>query len=160
MEVEAPTAGQDIGLEIGRGIGGNSFMDLTGRDPDVATNLLVVTLADAASEAALPAPPQVYLDVRLDDGESGHLAQTVSPDSDHFWLDLVIAEPVQLTAGDHMLRYEYAGEENDNPGLAKVDAFYLQPVVGQRVYLHPDGRRFTLAYDTRTGLATWDEQDS
>jgi len=157
LNVEAPAAGQQIGLEIGRGIGGSAFMNLTGRDPDVASNLLSVTLVDAAGDVAAPPPPQVYLSVRLDDGDTHRLPQTVSPDSDHFWLDLVTPEPVYLDAGEHMLRYAYAGESGENPGLAKVDAFILQPVVARRVYAHPDGQRITLTYDTRTGLTTWNE---
>jgi len=69
-------------------------------------------------------------------------------------------QPITLEAGEHILRYEYAGDIGENPGLAKVDAFYLQPVVARRVYAHPNGRTFTLSYDTRSGQVSWDEHDS
>lgn len=157
LDVELPAAGQQIGLEIGRGIGGSSFMNLTGRDPDVASNLLTVTLVDESADVTAPAPPLIYLDVRVDDGETHRLLQTISPDTDHFWLDLVAPTPIALDAGTHMLRYEYAGNSDENPGLAKVDAFYLQPVTARRMFLHPDGRMITLTYDTTTGTVTWDE---
>jgi len=153
LGVTAPQAGARIGFEAGRGIGGNSFMDLTGRDPDVPTNLLALVLATPELSADSLAAPEVALRVRLDDGDPVLLPQTVSPDSDYFWLDLVTAGPVHLEPGTHTLRYEYAGKggSEQNPGLAKVDAFYLQPAVPRRVFALPDGRQFELTYDTLTG---------
>jgi len=153
LGVTAPQAGARIGFEAGRGIGGNSFMDLTGRDPDVPANLLALVLATPELSADSLAAPEVALRVRLDDGDPVLLPQTVSPDSDYFWLDLVTAGPVHLEPGTHTLRYEYAGEggSEQNPGLAKVDAFYLQPAVPRRVFALPDGRQFELTYDTLTG---------
>jgi hypothetical protein len=47
--------------------------------------------------------------------------------------------------------------ESSNPGLAKVDAFYLQPVVARRIFQHPDGHTFILSYNTLTGEAAWEE---
>ena len=153
--MEAPQAGQRIGLEVGRGIGGNSFMNLTGRDPDVPANLLALVLTTPETDAGSLAAPEVALQVRLDDGDPVLLPQTISPDSDYFWLDRVTAEPVHLEPGTHTLRYEYAGQggSEQNPGLAKVDAFYLQPAVARRVFALPDGRSFSLTYDTLTGEA-------
>lgn len=151
-----PEAGARLGFEAGRGIGGSAFMDLTGRDPDVASNLLQMTLvregeADEAASAA-----NVALSVRLNDDEAVIIPQTISPDSDYFWLDLVTAGPVALEAGEQVLRFAYAGEEGSaNPGLSKVDAFYLQPAVGQRTFQLPDGRTFTLTYNTLTGESSW-----
>ncbi len=151
-----PQAGGRIGFEAGRGIGGNSFMDLTGRDPDVPANLLALVLATPDLAADSLVAPEVALRVRLDDGDPVLLPQTISPDSDYFWLDLVTAEPVRLEAGTHTLRYEYAGEGGSaqNPGLAKVDAFYLQPAILRRVFALPDGRQFELTYNTLTGQST------
>ncbi len=148
----APQPGDRLGFEAGRGIGGNAFMDLTGRDPDIAANLLQLTLTAPGMDAAFGAAPQVALEVRVDDGEPFVLPQSVSPDSDYFWLDPVTPQPVRLEAGEHILRYRYAGAEGgSNPGISKVDAFYLQPVVGRRVLLLTDGRQFTLTYNTLTG---------
>ncbi len=157
VDVEAPQAGRSIGFEAGRGIGGNSFMDLTGRDPDVASNLLQIMLVEPGMEMDATTAPRVSMEVRLDDNEPVVVPQSVSPDSDHFWLDLVIETPVHLEIGEHILRYSYAGEESSNPGLSKVDAFYLQPAIARRVFEHPDGRRVTLTYNTLTGDASWEE---
>lgn len=152
LDVENPQAGTRIGFEAGRGVGGNSFMDLTGRDPDVAANLLQLTLTAPGADAALGDAPEVALEVRVDDAEDMVLQESISEDSDYFWLDLVYAEPVTLGEGEHTIRYEYAGAEgSSNPGLSKIDAFYLQPVVARRVFALPDGRQITLHYDTLTG---------
>lgn len=153
-----PAAGARIGFEAGRGIGGGAFMDLSGRDPDVAANLLQMTLVSGDEAGSAADAPNVALAVRLDDGEAVTIPETVSPDSDYFWLDLVTAEPVALGAGEHTLRYAYAGEEGGaNPGLSKVDAFYLQPAIGQRTFVLPDGRQFTLTYDLLTGQSSQTE---
>lgn len=158
--IEAPSAGHRIGFEAGRGIGGDGFMDLTGRDPDVAANLLLLTLVTPNSGADAAENPEVALEVRLDGGEDVIIPQSVSPDSDYFWLDLVTQEPVTLEAGEHTIRYQYAGEEGAaNPGVSKVDAFYLQPVVGSRTFTLADGRMLTLTYNTLTGEATWIEME-
>lgn len=152
LEVENPTAGSSIGLEAGRGVGGNSFLDLTGRDPDIAANLLQLTLTEPGMDTAAGESPDVALEVRIDDGEDMLLQESVSPDSDYFWLDLLTPQPVRLEAGEHILRYEYAGgEDSANPGLSKIDVFYLQPAVGRRVFALPDGSQITLTYDTLTG---------
>ncbi len=161
LGIDDPQAGRQIGLEIGRGIGGNSFMDLTGRDPDIAANLLQVTLVEPGMTTEGMDAPQVFLEVRLDDQEPVLLPQTVSPDSDYFWLDRVTETPVRLTPGEHVLRYRHVGaEDSGNPGLSKVDAFYVQPAVARRVFAHPDGRLFTLTYDTLTGAVSWAETAS
>ncbi len=157
LDVEAPAAGMQFGFEAGRGVGGNSFMDLTGRDPDVPANLLTLMLAEPGMDASASAAPQVALDVRINDGDTIIIPETVSPDSDHFWLDLVTTEPVRLAEGENIIRYRYAGDEGENPGMSKVDAFYIQPVTARRVLRHPDGREITLTYNTLTGEATWTE---
>jgi hypothetical protein len=158
IEVENPQSGTRIGFEAGRGIGGNAFMDLTGRDPDVVANLLQLTLVTPETTASAAATPNVALAVRLDGEEEHIIPQTVSPDSDYFWLDRVPSMPITLEVGEHTIRFEYAGEEGTaNPGLSKIDAFYLQPAVARRTFAHPDGRTIILTYNTLTGEATWDE---
>jgi hypothetical protein len=155
LNIDMPQAGDRIGFEAGRGVGGNSFMDITGRDPDIAANLLQLTLTAPGSNQGTGTAPAIALQVRLDSGDPFLLQQSVSPDSDYFWLDRVSAQPVRLEAGEHIIRYQYAGEENSsNPGISKVDAFYLQPVVGQRIYLLPDQRQLTLTYNTLSGEST------
>jgi hypothetical protein len=159
LDVESPQAGMRIGFETGRGIGGSSFMDLTGRDPDVPANLLQLMLSEPDMEMSAATTPQVSLQMRLDDGDWLVIPQSISTDSDYFWLDLVSSTPVHLTPGEHILRYQYYGEEGEssNPGLSKVDAFYLQPVIARRVLSYPDGRTITLTYNTLTGETSWQE---
>ncbi len=157
LGVEMPEAGAQIGFEAGRGTGGSSFMDLTGRDPDVAANLLHLMLVEPGMEAAAVTAPQVALEVRFADEAAVVVPESTSPDSDFFWLDRVTTEPVHLTPGTYLIRYRYAGEESANPGTSKVDAFYVQPAVARRVFQLPDGRAFTLTYDTLSGAATWEE---
>ena len=154
LDIDNPQAGTRIGFEAGRGLGGNSFMDLTGRDPDVAANLLQLTLTAPGMDETLGGAANVALNVRLDRQDEFTLQQSVSPDSDYFWLDSVTPQPVRLEAGDHTIRYEYAGDEgSSNPGVSKIDAFYLQPVVGRRVYALPNGQQLTLTYNTVTGAS-------
>jgi hypothetical protein len=118
----------------------------------VAANLLQLTLTAPGMDETLGESPEVALEVRVDDNDAFILPQSVSPDSDYFWLDRVTAQPVQLDAGEHVIRYEYAGTEgSSNPGISRIDAFYLQPVVGRRVFTLSDGRTFTLTYNTLTG---------
>jgi hypothetical protein len=157
LGVDMPQAGMQIGFEAGRGVGGYSFMDLTGRDPDVAANLLHLMLVEPGMDTAVSTTPQVALEVRFADEDEVIIPETVSPDSDFFWLDLVTPQPVHLLPGETTIRFGYAGEELANPGSSKVDAFYLQPAVAQRVWQTPDGRTISLSYDTMTGKATWDE---
>lgn len=154
----SPTPGARIGLEAGRGFDG-AFMDLTGRDPDVAANLLQMTLVHGDLGADAAQTPHIALGVRIDRDETIIVDQSVSTDSDYFWLDLVTAEPVTLDVGQHTIRYEYAGEEGSStPGLSKVDAFYLQPATGNRTFELADGRQFTLTYDTLSGAVSWGAQ--
>ncbi len=154
--VEKPQAGQAIGIEAGRTVGGNSFMDLTGRDPDVASNLLPVVLSDPAStvDSMSDSAAPVVLRVQLDDGQPQAVEESVSPDRAYWWLDLVWKSPVHLSRGEHRLRYSFAGTGD---GRSRVDAFYIQPAVARKVLQHPDGRLITLTYNTLTGEATWEE---
>jgi hypothetical protein len=157
LGMDAPQPGASLGFEAGRGIGGNSFMDLTGRDPDVASNLLQLTLTSPDAPVQSGQAPRVALEVRVDREPDFVLQQTVSPDSDYFWLDRVTLQPVRLEAGEHFIRYAYAGETataGANPGLSRIDAFVLYPAIGQRVIALTDGRRYALRYDTLTGEST------
>ncbi len=158
LEIDNPQPGRKIGLEIGRGIGGNAFMDLTGRDPDIASNLLQVTLVEPGTVTGDLTAPEVFLEVRLDDEDPILMPQTISPDSDYFWLDQVTEIPLHLTPGQHILRYRYVGGDTatENPGVAKIDAFYLQPVIARRVFSHLDGRTLSLTYDTLSGTIQWE----
>jgi hypothetical protein len=152
LDIDSPQPGTRIGFEAGRGVGGNSFMGLTGRDPDVAANLLQLTLTAPGMDETLGDSPEVALEVRVDREDPFTLQQSVSPDSDYFWLDRVTTQPIRLEAGEHVIRYEYAGAEGgSNPGISKIDAFYLQPVVGRRDVALPDGQQYTLTYNTLTG---------
>jgi hypothetical protein len=68
---------------------------------------------------------------------------------------------VALEAGEHTLRFEYAGEEGaSNPGISRIDAFVIQPVTGRRVVSLPDGRQFTLTYNTLTGDSALEDTTS
>lgn len=152
LKIENPQAGSRIGFEAGRGIGGNSFMDLTGRDPDVASNLLTLTLIIPDMDTSTIQTPQVAVEIRVNSADAVILPQTISPDSDYFWLDKVTQQPIYLEAGEHTIRYEYAGETgSSNPGISKIDAFYLQPVIGRHVFRLADERVMVLTYNTLTG---------
>ncbi len=157
ISVADPKAGAAIGLEVGRGIGGNSFMDLTGRDPDIALNLLPVTLTEAKTDAAQVSPPPepVFLQVQIDDQPPVLVSESTSPDRDYFWLDAVWRQPTLISAGTHTLRYAYVGAGAD--GLSKVDAFLLQPATARRTFRTPDGIQIILTYNTLTGEAHWSE---
>jgi len=156
--IRAPKAGQIIGIEAGRGIGGNSFMDLTGRDPDVGSNLLPVRLTDF--EGAATRQPQdqtpLYLRMQIGDEKPMLVPVSVAPDRSYWWLDRVTRVPLQLPKGDYPLRYACTGASGDVQ--CKVDAFYLQPSTARRGFTLPDGGQITLTYDTTTGESTWIEK--
>ncbi len=157
IKMMRPQIGAKIGLEVGRSIGGNSFMDLTGRDPDVTSNLLSITLVDAVPEGQQVEGEQepIFLNVQIGDEKPLLVPTNVSPDSDYWWLDHITRFPIRLTKGEYPLRYSFAGNNQD--GLSKVDAFYVQPVQPQRVFKLPDGGHITLTYDTITGKITYKE---
>jgi hypothetical protein len=152
-----PQAGAQIGFEAGRGIGGDSFMDLTGRDPDVASNLLKLMLIAPGMDTSASTAPKVALEVQFANEKAVTLPESISPDSDFFWLDQVTDQPVHLTPGTYTIRYRYAGDSSSNLGKSKIDAFYLQPAIARRILQLPDGKTITLTYNTLTGEATWNE---
>lgn len=160
LGVRGAEAGKNLGIEVGRGFGGASFMDLGGRDPDSAANLVPLKLVDqagqtvAASGAATETQPARFaLGVQLDGGETWTLPQAVSPDRDYLWLDR-IAGPFTLPSGAHTLRLSYAGDDDD--GSAIVDGFLLQPAVLEKT-LESDGKRLRLRYVSNTGVLTFEE---
>jgi hypothetical protein len=165
LRVDSPRSGQLLGIEIGRGLGGDSFLDLTGADPDAASNLadliLINQISDldalGGSEAILSSGTEaVALGVSVDGGTLTIVPANTSPDRRYLWLDRVGEGPVHLEAGTHTLSLTYAGTE---PGRrAVIDGFLIQPVVAQRVFAGPDGARLTLTYDTQTGAVTLSEE--
>lgn len=158
MRISDVRAGMEMRIEAGRGFGGNSFLDLTGADPDTPANLarllLVDTLADlealgGAEEVLSGAENAIALSVALDDGPAWVVPANTADDRRYLWLDPVSAGPVTLGAGEHTLTLTYAG--TDDRRRASVDGFLIQPVVAERVFETPDGARLTLTFDTRTG---------
>jgi hypothetical protein len=158
LRVRNVSAGQVMGIEAGRGIGGDSFMDLTGADPDTASNLAKLVLINQVSdletmggaETVLSgADTAIALSVTVDGGEPIILPANTAPDRRYLWLDRVGPGPVMLEAGEHTLDVTYAG--TDSRRRVVVDGFLIQPVIAQRVFAGPDGARLTLTYDTQTG---------
>jgi len=164
LRIRNVAAGQVMGIETGRGIGGDSFLDLTGADPDVAANLarlmLVNDLGDleelGGADAVLSAAANALaLSVSIDGGEPLIIPANTSPDRRYLWLDLAGDGPVRLEAGTHTLAVTYAGTEELR--RVAVDGFLVQPVVAQRVFAGPDGARLTLTFDTQSG-SVWIEE--
>jgi hypothetical protein len=155
--------GQRLGIEAGRGFGGNSFLDLSGRDPDSATNLIPLLIVERAGQAPTPTavaeaatgPDSVALGIALDGGEPIVLPQQLSPDRDYLWLDQVGSAPLRLTIGQHTLRLTYAGRDPNRSTI--IDAFLLSPAVVTQHFAGTDGARLSLRYDMRTGALRWDE---
>lgn len=158
-------AGRQMRIEAGRGFGGNSFMDLSGADPDSAANLVPLLLVDEA-DTVDDSPPggessdmtdsaSIALGVQLDGGETWTLPQAVSPDRDYLWLDLLTPEPIQLTQGAHTLRLTYAGSDPD--GATIIDGFLLQPAIATKTLRGPDGAEVRLSFAMLQGALTIDE---
>lgn len=165
MRISDVRAGMEMRIEAGRGFGGNSFLDLTGADPDTAANLarllLVNELADlealgGAEEVLSAAENAIALGVALDDGPMWVVPANTAEDRRYLWLDPVTRDPVTLEAGEHTLTVTYAG--SDDRRRASIDGFLIQPVLAERVFETPDGLRFTLTFDTRSGDVTLSEE--
>jgi len=157
-------AAEQLGIEAGRGFGGNSFLDLSGRDPDSAANLVPLLLVEQAGQASAsgePAPDATVstdpdsaaLGIALDGSKPLVLRQQVSPDRDYLWLDPVGDRPIQLEAGQHTLRLTYAGRDPNRSTI--VDAFLLAPAVVTQRFAGPDGAKLTLRYDMTTADLQW-----
>jgi hypothetical protein len=157
-------AGQHLGIEAGRGFGGDSFLDLSGRDPDSATNLIPVLIVERAGQEPAPAavataatgPDSVALGIALDSAAPLVLPQQVAPDRDYLWLDQVGTAPLRLTAGQHTLRLTYAGRDPQRSTI--IDAFLLSPAIVTQRFTSPDGGKLMLRYDMLKGTLAWEEQ--
>jgi hypothetical protein len=165
LRVHSVIAGQRLGLEIGRSIGGDSFLDLTGGDPDSASNLARLILVNEISDLDELGGAETVLSgsaralavgVTLDGGDQMVVPANTAPDRRYLWLDRVGDGPIQLDAGAHVLHVTYTGSEPLR--RVDVDGFLIQPVIAQRVFEGPDGARLTLTYNTQTGEVTLTEE--
>lgn len=165
LRVDAPESGKVIGVEIGRGVGGDSFLDLTGADPDTAANLADLILINDLDDLEALGGAEVVLSggeraialaVMVDDGEPLILPAATAPDRRYLWLDRMANTPIFLEEGEHTLRVTYAGSEASRRVV--VDGFLIQPVVARRVFAGPDGGRLILTFDTVTGTSTLQEE--
>lgn len=154
-------AGTEMRIEAGRGFGGNSFMNLSGADPDSAANLVPLLLLDGASTPEVTqssasseplAADSLALSVQFNGGETWTLPQVVSPDRDYLWLDLLTPQPVSLTQGTHMLRFSYAGSAPE--GTTIVDGVLLHPAVATKTLRGPEGAEVRLSFDMLQGTLT------
>lgn len=158
-----PKPGLAIGFDIGKGCCGSGFMDLSGKDPDVAANLVPLTFVDtpaagegASTSARQSGPGAVALSVQVDGGAPVFLPEQVSPDRDYLWLDRLEAGPLHLDAGPHTLTIAYAGSDPERTSV--VDGFLLQPTVLRRTLRSPAGATLRIAYDLSTGTLSWQEE--
>ncbi len=165
LRMSSVSVGQRLGIEIGRSIGGDSFLDLTGVDPDSASNLAKLILVNDLSDLEDMGGTETVLGggaralavgVTLDDGDQMVVPANTAPDRRYLWLDRVGDGPIQLDAGAHVLHVTYTGTEPLR--RVDVDGFLIQPVVAQRVFEGPDGARLTLTYNTQTGEVTLAEE--
>lgn len=154
---------KQVRIEAGRGFGSNSFMDISGGDPDSATNLVplrLVTAVDALQPSAQSAtstfddPAAIALGLTLDQGEPLVVPQAVSPDRDYLWLDRATPQPLMLTEGQHTLRLTYAGSDRERSAI--VDGILLQPAVATKT-LRGTGGTVRLSFDMLTGVLTIEE---
>ena len=159
--VEA-TSDRALAFEAGMGFG-NAFIDWTGRDPDVASNLAPLRLVDVLSTAGSQPgeTPQaeagaVAFGVTLDGSEPTVVSQSTSPDRDYLWLDRVFEGAVSLTAGEHRVELTYAGQQLD--AAAEIDALVFVPAVVCRDFEKPAGGVLRLCYDMQTGQGTWQDR--
>jgi hypothetical protein len=162
LGVTKVAAGTLLGLELGRGCCGSGFQDLSGTDPDVARNLVPLTLVEAlrpgaANQSAGPTGPDVVA-LRWDIDGTGARKQNLggSPDRDYQWLERLTSAPLDLAAGEHLLTFEYAGRDPGR-GVA-VDGFFLLPVPLTQTLTGPNGARLTIAYDVEHGKLTLEDR--
>jgi hypothetical protein len=154
--------GKQMGIDLGRGCCGSGFQDLSGKDPDTASNLVQMTLVDAltpgtGTQAAAPSGPDaVALRWDLDGSGPRKHPQGGSPDRDYLWLERLTSTPVDLSAGPHSLALEYAGA--DPARKIALDGFLLTPARLTKKLEAQDGRMLTLTYDVDTGQFTMEEK--
>lgn len=165
LRTRAPQSGTVMGIEAGRGFGGDSFLDLTGADPDTAANLanliFVEQLSDLDERGGVEqvlnsAANAVAFSVAINDGEPIIVPANTAPDRRYLWLDLVGDGPIAMDAGTFQLIVSYAGTEPLR--RAMIDGFLIQPVEAQRVFAHADGTQAVLTYNTQTNEVTLSEE--
>jgi len=152
---------QEMGLELGRGCCGSGFQDISGMDPDTAANLVKMILVDQLSPGAntpvapLAGPDAVALRWSLDGASFRNQPQAGAPDRDYLWLERMTSIPVDLTAGPHILTFEYAG--TDPTRSAAIDGFLLLPARLTKNFTGPGGS-LVLTYDINLGQLSMEEQ--
>ena len=161
LAVDQVQKDQEMGLELGRGCCGSGFQDLSGMDPDTASNLVKMALVDQLSPGttslvtAMTGPDTVALRWRLDGSSSRNQAEAGAPDRDYLWLERLTSMPVDLAAGAHTLTLEYAGA--DPTRSAAIDGFLLMPSKLTKRFSGPAGT-LVLTYDIELGKLSIEEQ--
>ena len=150
-----------MGLELGRGCcGGGGFQDLSGMDPDTASNLVKTILVEQLSPdadtavAPLTGPDAVALRWSLDGDKFRNQPQASAPDREHLWLERLTSIPVDLAAGPHALTLEYGG--TDPTRSAAIDGFLLMPARLTKNFTGPGGS-LVLTYDIYLGQLSIEE---
>jgi len=155
-------AGKQMGLELGRGCCGSGFQDLSGKDPDIAGNLVQLTLVEdltpgVSGQAVAPSGPDaVALRWDLDGGGARKHPQGGSPDRDYLWLERLSSTPVEMSTGAHKLTLEYAG--TDPARAVSLDGFLLVPTQLKKTLQAPDKPGLTLIYDIDSGQFKMEER--
>ena len=154
LGVDQAQVGQEMGLELGRGCCGSGFQDISGTDPDSASNLAKMILVDQLSPdanrpvAPVAGPDAVALRWSLDGGSVRKQPQAGAPDRDYLWLERLTSNPVELSTGSHILTLEYAG--TDPTRSAAIDGFLLMPAKLTKRFSGPEGS-LVLSYDINLG---------
>jgi hypothetical protein len=160
LGVNEVEVGSEMGLELGRGCCGSGFQDLSGTDPDTASNLVKMSLVDKRSTNSSnlvirPAGEDaVALLWNLDGGTLRKQSEAGAPDRDYLWLERLTSLPVDLAAGTHTLSLEYGGA--DSQRSAAIDGFLLLPAKLIKTYSGPGGS-LILTYDIDAGHLTVEE---
>jgi hypothetical protein len=119
---------------------------------------LVEKLSPGAGNQAIgpTGPDAVALRWDLDGTGSRKHSEGGAPDRDYLSLDRLTSTPVDLAAGSHTLRLEYAG--SDPARTALIDGFLLLPARMTKTLVAPDGHLLTITYDIESGKLTLEEK--
>ena len=151
---------QEMGLELGRGCCGSGFQDISGLDPDTASNLVKMMLTEQLSPnannavAPMAGPDAVALRWSLDGGNARKQQEGGASDRDYLWLERLTSLPLDLSAGSHTLTLEYAG--TDTTRSAAIDGFLLMPAKLTKRFTGPSGN-LILTYDIELGQLSTQE---